>query len=59
MKIVEHKNDRSRRGEPREQIAHGAVAAVALVLERWWTVGREPGKRRKDARQLRPHVVVH
>ncbi len=45
-------------GEPLEQRAHGAVAAVALVLERHLTAGRERRQRREDVRELGPDVVV-
>jgi hypothetical protein len=58
VKIVQHENDGSCLSQSREQLAHSAVASVPLVLERRWTAGREAGERRKDARELRPDVVV-
>jgi hypothetical protein len=57
VQVVEHEHERPRRCEPLEQRAHGAVAAVALVLERQLSPLCECRERRKDVGQLRAHVV--
>ena len=58
VEVVEHEHERLRRREPLEQRAHGAVAAIALVLERDLAAARERRQRREDVRELGLDVVV-
>ena len=58
VEIVEHEHERLRRPELLEQRAHGAVAAIALVLERDLAVARQRRQGRKHVRELRAHVVL-
>ena len=58
VEIVEHEHQRPARRQSLEQLAHGAVAAVALVLERCLTGRLESRERWKDERQLGADVVV-
>jgi hypothetical protein len=58
VEVVEHEHERLRRRELLEQRAHGAVAAIALVLERHLATARERRQRRKDVRELRLDVVL-
>ena len=58
MQIVEDQNERLRRREQLQQLAHGAVRAVALVLERRPTPVVERDQAREDVRELRPSRTV-
>ena len=53
VEVVEHEHERLRRREQLEQLAHCAVAAVALVLERRPRPSGERRQRGKDVRELR------
>ena len=57
VEIVEREHKRPGAGEPLEQLAYGAVAAVALVLERGFA-RREPRERGKDTGELGANVLV-
>ena len=57
VEVVEHEHERSGRGESFEQLAHRAMASVALVLEHSCAVCREPRERRKDVSELGTNVV--
>ena len=58
VQVVEHEHERLPRRELLEQRAHGAVAAVALVLERQPASARERRQRGEDVRELAADVVV-
>ena len=58
MQVVEHEHERLLRREQLQQLAHRAMAAVALVLERHLAPAGERRQRREDERQLSPHLVV-
>ena len=58
MQIVEDQDERLRRREQLQQLAHGAVRAVALVLERRPTPVVERDQAREDVRELRPSLAV-
>ena len=58
MKVVENEDERLLGREQLEQLSHSSVAAVTLVLERSFGIGRRPGGGRKDGRELDADVVV-
>ena len=58
MQIVEDQDERLRRREHLQQLAHGAVRAVALVLERRPAPAVERRQAREDVRELRASLVV-
>ena len=58
VEVVEHEHERLRRREPLEQRRDGAVAAVALVLERQLAADRERRQRRETCAELAADVVV-
>jgi hypothetical protein len=58
VEVIEHEHERLCRHELLEQRAHGAVAAIALVLERYLATARERRQRWEDVRKLRPNVVI-
>ena len=52
VQVVEDQHERLARGEHLEQVAHRAVGAVALVLQRRPAAGAEPGEPGEDVREL-------
>jgi hypothetical protein len=58
VEVVEHEHERLGGREVLEQRAHGAMAPVALVLERDLATARERRQGREDVRKLGPNVVV-
>ena len=57
MEVVEHEHEHLVLREHLQQLAHGAMAAVALVLDCPVLVRRGREERREDERELGPHVV--
>ena len=58
MQVVEHQHERLGRGEQLEQLAHGAVAAVALVLQRRRPRAPRPRATGSTCAELGADVVV-
>ena len=58
MDIVEHEHERLGGREALEQLPHGAMRAVALVLERSLARFGELGQRRQHPSELGAHIVV-
>ena len=58
MDVVEQQHQRLDRGQPFEQLTHGAMGPVALVNQRRPSVAGQPSERRKDTTELDANVVV-
>ena len=56
VQVVQHEHEGRGRGEQLQQLPHGPVRAVALVLQR--RRGGGGGQRRKDEAELRPGFVA-
>jgi hypothetical protein len=58
VEIVKDEYERRRPREVLEEQAHGAVAAIALLLDGHLMSVSEPGERREDLRELCPDLAV-
>jgi hypothetical protein len=58
VQVIEHQHERLAARQQLQQRAHGAMAAVALVLRRDLPSRRQRRQRREDRRQLRPHAIL-
>jgi hypothetical protein len=58
VQVIEDEHERFRRSEPLEQLAHGTVNAVALVLQNGSPSAGVRSERRKDLCQFGAHMLV-